>query len=86
MTHLARRLEELFTEIAFAEERVFSPFRKALRTAGQTIDDTFTTITFAEAGVSAMALSTGNKGGKISTHRKSGHRPRRFTRLCSGRA
>lgn len=86
MTHLARRLEELFTEIAFAEDRVFNPLQEALRKVGQKIDDTFIAITFAEAGVFDIALSTLNKGGKTPKHRKSGYRPKRFARLCSGRA
>lgn len=86
MTHLARRLEELFTEITFAEDRVFGPVQKALRKAEQRIDDTFTAITFAEAGAFDRALSTLNKDGKRPTHRKSGYRPKRFTKLCSGRA
>jgi len=86
MTHLARRLEELFTEITFAEDRVFNPGQKALRKVGQKIDDTFIAITFAEVGVFDIALSTLNKDGKRPTHRKSGYRPKRFTTLCSGRA
>ena len=86
MTNLARRLEELFTEITFAEDRVFSPVQKTLRKVGQKIDDTFTAITFAEAGVFEIALSTMNRNGKTSTHRKSGYRPKRFIKLCSDRA
>jgi hypothetical protein len=86
MTKLARRLEELFTEITFAEDRVFSPVQKALRKVEQKIDDTFTAITFAEAGVFDLALSTPNKEGKRPMHRKSGYRPKRFVKLCSGRA
>lgn len=86
MTNLARRLEELFTEITFAEDRVFIPVKKTLRKVGQKIDDTFTAITFAEAGVFDIALSTMSKNGKTPTHRKSGYRPKKFTNLCSGRA
>jgi hypothetical protein len=86
MTRLARRLEELFTEITFAEDRVFNPIEKALRKVEQMIDDTFTAITFAEAGVFDIALNTINKDGKTPKHRKSGYRPKRFTKLCSGRA
>jgi len=86
MTHLARRLEELFTEITFAEDRVFNPVQKALRKVGQKIDATFTAITFAEVGLFDIALSTLNKHGKTPKHRKSGYRQKRFMKVCSGRA
>jgi hypothetical protein len=85
MTHLARRLEELFTEITFEEDRVFNPVQKALRKVEQKIDDTFIAITFAEAGVFDIARSNINKDGETPKHRKSGYRPKRFTKLCSGR-
>jgi len=85
MTHLARRLEELFTEITFAEDRAFSPVQKTLRKVEQKMDDTLIAITFAEAGVFNIALSTLNKDGKTPTHRRSGYRPKGFTKLCSGR-
>lgn len=87
MTNLARRLEELFTEITFAEDRVFSPVQKVLRRVGQKIENTFTAIAFAEAGEYDIARSSlNNKDGEGPKHRKSGYRHKRFTKLCSGRA
>lgn len=85
MTNIARKLEELFTEITFAEDRVFSPARKALRKIGQKIDDIFIAITFGEVGAFDGALNTINKNGKTFKHRKSGYRKKRFARLCTGR-
>ncbi len=49
MKEIARRLEELFFNITFAEDREFSSAREALNRIAQKMEDTFTAVAFAEA-------------------------------------
>ena len=86
MTKLARKLEELFVDIAFAEDRVFNPAQNAPSKVVQKIEDTFTAIAFAEAGEFEMAKDYINKDGEVPKGRCSGYQPKGFSRPCAGRA
>jgi hypothetical protein len=86
MKTLTGKLEELFVNITFAEEREFSAAREAFRKVVQKGEDTFTAIAFAEAGEFETAANYISKAGEAPRHRKSGHSAKRFTRPCTGRA
>ncbi len=86
MKELAKKLEEMFINITFAEEREFRSAREALRKFAQKIEDTFTAIAFAEAGEFETAASYINKDGQAPRSRHAGYPTRRFTKLCTGRA
>jgi hypothetical protein len=86
MTKLARKLEGLFVDITFAEDRVFNPAQESLIKVAQRIEDTFTAIAFAEAGEFETAISFINKGGEAPKGRWSGYRTKGFSRPCAGRA
>jgi hypothetical protein len=86
MKTLTKKLEELFIEITFAEDREFKTVREALKTVAQKIEDTLTAVAFAEAGEFETAANYINKSGQDPKHRRSGSATGRFTRLCTGRA
>lgn len=83
MRKTAKRLEELLTDITFAEEREFNSAKEALMTLAEKIEDAFIAVTFAEAGEFAAATSYIKKHGE-------GQRPQKtngqITTLCAGRA
>ena len=86
MKKMAGRLEEMFTDITFAEDREFKAPGDALKKASQTIEDTFAAIAFAEAGEFEAAASVSNRDGEAPRYSRSGYSPKRFNKLCSGRA
>jgi hypothetical protein len=86
MTKLARKLEELFVDMTFAEDRAFNPAQEALSKVAQKIEDTFTAIAFAEAGAFETAKSSINKDGEAPECRRSGYRAKGFSKPCTGRA
>jgi phenylalanyl-tRNA synthetase alpha subunit len=86
MKRIAKRLEDLFINITFAEEREFSNARNAVRRLAEKIEDTFTAIAFAEAGEFESAARYINEDGEALKSSSSGYPTRRFTRLCDGRA
>jgi enoyl-[acyl-carrier-protein] reductase (NADH) len=86
MNKIARRLEDLFTEMTFAEDRQMNTAGDAVKKAAQRIEDIFTVIAFAEAGEFETAASYINSDGEAPRSRRAGYPPRRFNKLCSGRA
>ncbi|MFZ2198876.1 MAG: hypothetical protein WAV13_14145 [Thermodesulfovibrionales bacterium] len=88
MTKLARKVEELFVDITFAEDRIFNPAQEALNKVAQKIEDTFTAIAFAEAGEFEAAKSYINKNtdGEAPKSSWSGYHPGGFSKHCTGRA
>jgi len=86
MTNLARRLEELFTEITLEEDRPFSPVKRMFRKAAQVFEETFTSIAFAEEGEFEPALDSFNKNGGSPQTPFNRNPKTRVARLCSGRA
>jgi hypothetical protein len=86
MKKLTGKLEELFINITFTEEREFTAAREALKRASQKIEDTRTAITFAEAGEFETAVSYINKGGRRPKSRRIRSSAKGHTRLCTGRA
>ena len=86
MEKIAGRLEEMFTDITFAEGREFNAAGDALKRASQMIEDTFVAIAFAEAGEFETAASYINMDGEAPRSRRAGYPSRRFNKLCSGRA
>ncbi len=63
MTRLAKRMEELFTDITFAEDREFKSARKFLNKSSQALENVFTAIAFAEVGEFETAVTYINKNG-----------------------
>lgn len=86
MKKLAKKLEEMFINITFAEDREFDSVKEALKKVAQKTEDTFTAIAFAEAGEFETAASYLNRDGEARRSRRAGHPPRRFNKLCSGGA
>ena len=86
MKKIAGRLEETFTDITFAEDREFKAVGDTLKKAAQIIEDTFAAIALAEAGKFEAAASAVNRDGEAPRSRRSGYPPKRFNKLCSGRA
>ena len=86
MTRLARKLEELFLDITYAEEREFKSAREALKRAARKLEDTLIAITFAEAGEIETAARYINRDGEPPRSRRKRYTTRRFTRTCTGRA
>lgn len=87
MTRLSRKLEELLSDITFAEDRDFtSSIEETLRTMSQKIEDTFTAIAFAEAGEFEAALSYIQDGGGFPKSPRPGAVTGKGTILCTGRA
>jgi len=80
MTKLARKLEELFVDITFAENRIFNPSQEALNKVAQKIEDIFTAIVFAEAGEFETAMSYLNRDGDAPKSRWSGYSPGGFSK------
>ncbi len=68
MKAIARRIEEMFAEIAFAEEREIGHLRNISGRFSEWVDNHFTAITFAEAGEldAARDLMGGDSGGSNS--------------------
>jgi hypothetical protein len=69
MKAIARRIEEMFTEIAFAEEREIGYLKDISGRFTEEFDNYFTAITFAEAGEldAARDLMGGDSGGSNRT-------------------
>jgi hypothetical protein len=86
MTKLARKPEELFVDMTFAEDRAFNPAQEAPSKVAQKIEDIFTAIAFAEAGEFEMAKDYINKDGEAPKCRRSGYRTKGFLKPCTGRA
>ncbi len=87
MTRLSRKLEELLSDITFAEDRDFTASLWAtLRTMSQEIEDTFTAVAFAEAGEFEAAASYPDQGGELPKSPRAGRTAGRFGRPCAGRA
>jgi hypothetical protein len=86
MTKLARKIEELFVDITFAEDRIFNPAQEGLNKVAQKIEDTFTAIAFAEAGEFETAKDYINKDGEVCKSRRSGFSSGGFSKPCTGRA
>ena len=86
MTQLARKLEELFVDITFAEDRIFNPAQEGLSRIAQKIEDIFTAIAFAESGEFDIAKSYINKDGEACKYRWSGFSSGGFSKHCTGRA
>jgi hypothetical protein len=86
MKKLTRKLEELFTDITFAEERAFKPAQKATGGFTQTIENFFTAVAFSEAGEFEIEKGYITKDGEAPKSRRSGYRPKEFSRPCAGRA
>jgi hypothetical protein len=63
MTRLAKKMEELFTDITFAEDREFKSVRELLKKGNEALEDVFTAIAFAEAGEFETAVTYINKNG-----------------------
>ena len=82
MKNIARRIEEMFIEIAFAEEREINHLKKISGRFTEGLDKHFTAITFAEAGEfdTARDFMGGGDGGGKST---AGYC---LTGFCAGRA
>ncbi len=84
MKKLTGKLEDLFVNITFAEEREFNAAREALKKTSQKIEDTFTAVAFAEAGESETAANYINRSGEGPKYRRSGSTSR-LNRPCTGR-
>jgi hypothetical protein len=85
MTKSARKLKEVFVDMTFAEDRVFNPAKEALNKVTQKIEDTFTSIAFAEAGECETAKSYIRKDEDAPKSRWSGYSPGGFSKHCTGR-
>jgi hypothetical protein len=85
MIKLAKKLEELFVDITFAEDRAFNHSRKVPGKVAQKIEDTFTAIAFAETGEFETAMSYINKDGEAPKGRWSEYRSKGFSKPCAGR-
>ena len=84
MSRLSERLEQIFVDIAFAEEAGSSD-RRSFPDLTERIDTMFTAITFAEAGEPAAALKfMGSSSG--DSHRTSSHDHHDLSCFCMGRA
>lgn len=69
MKNIARSIEEMFMEVAFAEEREINHLKKISGRFTEGLDNHFTAITFAGAGEFDMArdFMGGGSGGSKST-------------------
>jgi hypothetical protein len=85
MTKIAKRLEEIFINITFAEDREFDSVKRAFKIIGQKVEDTFAAIAFAEAGEFEAAVSYLNEDGEIAESPRAGYTIGRCNRLCTGR-
>ncbi|MDH4233224.1 MAG: hypothetical protein OEW04_14495 [Nitrospirota bacterium] len=63
MTKLAKRMEELFTDITFAEDREIKSASEYLEKVSQALEDDFMATAFAEAGEFKTAITYINKNG-----------------------
>ena len=61
MTKLAKKMEELFTDITFAQDREPKSVSEYLEKVSQALENVFTAITFAEAGEFETAVTYINK-------------------------
>ncbi len=82
MKDIARRLEDLFIEIAFSEERDVRLLKNISGRFTERVDELFTAITFAEAGEFNAAKRL--IGGGAGNSRR--HVERSLQRFCAGRA
>jgi len=82
MKQLARRIEEMFIEIAFAEERETSHLKNISGRFTEELDNHFTAITFAEAGEFGTAKDFMG-GGLGGSKRPAGYC---LSDFCAGRA
>lgn len=84
MKQLARRLEELFIDITFAEDREFDSVKRASSKVAVGSEDTFTAIAFAESGEFETAASYINGDGEAKGSRRKEYPLRRFNKLYAG--
>ncbi len=82
MKDIARKIEDIFTGIAFAEERDIRLLKHISGSYAERIDALFTAVTFAEAGEFDSARSF--MGGGSGNSKR--HVERRLPRFCAGRA
>lgn len=84
MNRLAETLEQIFVDIAFAEEASLT-VQSSYMGLTETIDTIFTTITFAEAGEPAVALEVmGSSSG--DSHHLTSQNHNDLSCFCMGRA
>jgi hypothetical protein len=69
MTKLAKKMEELFIDITFAEDREIKSAREYIEKVSQALEDDFTAIAFAEAGEFEIAVTYINKNGSDTKSR-----------------
>ena len=69
MTKLAKKMEELFIDITFAEDREIKSAREYLEKVSHALEDDFTAIAFAEAGAFDTAVTYINKNGSNAKNR-----------------
>ncbi len=82
MKNLGRKIEDIFIEIAFAEERDIGHLKNISGRYTERLDALFTAVTFAEAGeFDAARLFIGGGSGNSKRHVE-----RRLERFCAGRA
>jgi hypothetical protein len=85
MTKRAKRLEELFIDITFAEDREFDSVKRAFKIIGQKIEVTFAATALAEAGEFEAAVSYLDEVGEVAQSPRAGCTIGRCNRLCTGR-
>ncbi|HWR58532.1 MAG TPA: hypothetical protein VN328_06560 [Thermodesulfovibrionales bacterium] len=85
MKKLTQKLEDLFVNITFAEDREFASIRVASKNLQQNIEDTFTAAAFAEEGEFVAAAVQIDRGSHALRYRTGAPR-RGFGKLCSSRA
>lgn len=87
MTKLSKKLEELLSDMTFAEDRDFPVSATKDRMAiGRKIEDTFTAVAFAEAGEFEAAATYLNRDCELPKFLRVGRSAGRFGRPCAGRA
>ncbi len=82
MKDIRGRIEDVFTEIAFAEEREIRLLKNISGHCAERLDELFTAVTFAEAGEFDAARRF--IGGDAGNNKR--HFERRLPRVCAGRA
>jgi len=87
MSRLSKKLEELLSDITFAEDRDFtSSLGATVRTMSQKIEDTFIAVAFADAGEFETAASYLNEDGELLKSPRASRTAGRFGSPCAGRA
>jgi hypothetical protein len=86
MKKLAHKIEEIFTDVAFAEDREFKPVKGLLKDFTARLEDIFVAITFAEAGDTKTARNIINKSNYGSGQKHEVYYcGKRFPGLCTGK-